>query len=104
MASLLSNRVDHIAEGINIIKCKYRHDNKKWKTCGIKYKDCKCCLDYTNVKNDLILYKCLYCNRNYQKKCDENLKKQFVNTSKFYNLDINELFCCCKKVLTQTNT
>ena len=40
------------------------------------YKDCKCCLEYTNFKEYLIQYKCLCCNKNYQKKFDENLKKQ----------------------------
>ena len=41
MTSSLSNFVNTLAEGICKIKCKYRHDNKKWNTCGIKYKDCK---------------------------------------------------------------
>ena len=38
--------------------------------CGIKYKDCECCigLENTNVKDNLIVYKCSYCNKNYQKK------------------------------------
>ena len=36
------------------IKCKYGHDNKNCKTCGIKYKDWECCLEYTNGKYDLI--------------------------------------------------
>ena len=31
------------------------------------------------MKNDLIEYKYLCCNKSYQKKFDENLKKQFVN-------------------------
>ena len=35
---------------------------KKYQTCGIKYKDCECCLDYTNFKDDLLLYKSLSCN------------------------------------------
>ena len=30
------------------------HDNKKCKTCGIKYKDCEGCLKYNNIKDDLI--------------------------------------------------
>ena len=42
--------------------------------------------EYTNVKDDLIEYKCLCCNRNYQKKFDENLKKCFVNTYKFLTM------------------
>ena len=53
MASSLSNVVDKLSKGIHKIKCKYRHDNKKCKTCGIKYNDCECCLEYTNVKDDL---------------------------------------------------
>ena len=32
---------------------------KNCETCGIKYKDCNCCLEYINVKDDLIEYKCL---------------------------------------------
>ena len=41
----------------------------------IEYKDCECCHECTNVKDDLILCKCLCCNRNYQKKCYQNIKK-----------------------------
>ena len=50
MASSLSNLVDNL-EFI------YDHDNKK-------------CLKYSNVKDDLIVYKCLCCKRNYQKKLE----------------------------------
>ena len=37
VASSLSNPVNNLSEGIYKIKCKSRHDNKKCKTCGIKY-------------------------------------------------------------------
>ena len=67
MASSLSNLVNNLAEGIHKTKCKYRHDNKKCESCGIKYKDCDCFLEYINPKDDLIEYKCLCCNRNYKK-------------------------------------
>ena len=30
-------------------------------------------------------HKCLCCNKNYQKKFDENLKKRFFNTYKIFN-------------------
>ena len=50
----MSNFVNNLAEEINKIKCKYGHDNKKCETCRIKYKSVECCLEYTNVKNDLI--------------------------------------------------
>ena len=64
MASTLSNFVNSLTEGIHKIKCKYGHDNKKCKTCGIRYKDCECCLKYANIKDDFIC-KCLCCNRDY---------------------------------------
>ena len=37
---------------------------------------------YTNVKDNLIEYKCLCCNKNYKKKFDI-LKKRFANTYRF---------------------
>ena len=55
MASSWSNLANNLAEGTHKIKCKYRHHNKNFETCGVKYKICKCCLEYTNVKkNNLI--------------------------------------------------
>ena len=47
---------------------KYGRDNKKYEIYEIKYRDCEHGLEYTNVKDDLILYKCLCYNKNYQKK------------------------------------
>ena len=84
MASSLSNFINHLAEGIHKIKCKYRHDNEKCETCGIKYVDCECCLEY-----------CF--NKNYQKKIDENFKKQFVNSCNFSNHDINKFILLLRK-------
>ena len=55
------------------------------KTCRIKYKICNSFLEYKNFKDDLIENKCLYCNRNYQQKFDEKLKKLFFNAYKFSN-------------------
>ena len=48
--SSLSNLVDNFAERVHY-KYKYGHDNKKFETCGIKCKDCECCLEYINVTN-----------------------------------------------------
>ena len=53
MAGSLLNLVDNLTERIHKIKCKYEHD-KKCKTYGIKYKDCKCCLQYINIKSNLV--------------------------------------------------
>ena len=73
MASSLSNPVDNLTEGIYQIKCK----------------DCDCFLEYESIKDNLIKYKCLSCNKYYSNKLDEELKKKFKNTFKFSNNDIN---------------
>ena len=97
MASLFSNLVNNFAEGIHKIKCKYRNDNKKYETCGIKFKDCECCIEYTNVNNDLIECKCFCCNEYYQKNFEEILKKRFANIYKFSNHDINKFILLLQK-------
>ena len=50
MASALSNLVNSLAEEIDKIKCKYENDDKKYETCGIKYKDRKCFLKQELLK------------------------------------------------------
>ena len=75
MASSLSNPVNNLSERCHIIKAKFGHNDKKCEACGIKYKYCDCFLECTNFKDVLIEYKCLYCNKNYQHKFDENLKE-----------------------------
>ena len=69
------------------VKCKYRHDDKKCESSGIKHKHYDCFLEYTNFKNDLIEYKCLICNKYCQIKFNEKLKERFFNTYKFSNHD-----------------
>ena len=64
MASLLSNPINNLSEGIHKIKCKYRHDDKKYETCRIKYKYCDYLLECTNFKDYLIKYKYLCRNKN----------------------------------------
>ena len=56
MTTSLSNLVDNLAEGIHKIKCNY----------------CGCFLEYESVKDDLIEYKYLSCNKDYSNKIDEN--------------------------------
>ena len=67
---------------------------KKGKVCGIRYKNCECCLEYSNVKDDLILYKFLCWNKNYQKKLDGNSKKETLTMISI------SLFYCWRKVST----
>ena len=53
----------------------------------------------TQTLNDLIEYKCLCCNKNYQCKFDEKLKEQFFNTYKFSNHDSNNFVVLFQKVV-----
>ena len=80
MTSSLSNLINNHSEGIHGIKCKYGHDDKKCETCGIKYKYFDCFLEYANLKDYLIEYKCLLYNKKCQREFDEKLKKRFFNT------------------------
>ena len=43
-------------------------------------------------------YKCLFYNKNYQQEFDEKLKKQFLNTYKFFNYDKNKFLFLPKGV------
>ena len=70
MASSLSNLVNNLSEGIHRTKFQCRHD-QKCENCGIKYNYFNCFLEYTNFKDNLIEYKCLCCNKNYQQKFNE---------------------------------
>ena len=88
MASFISNLVNKLYEGNLKIKCKYWHNDKKCENCRIKYKYFDCFLEHINFKDDfkddLIEYKCLCRNKNYQQKFDEKLKERFFNTYKFF--------------------
>ena len=103
MASLLSNHVNNLAEGMDKIKCKYGLGNKKNEACRIKYKDCECFFEYTHFKDDLIEYKCLCCKKNYQKKFDGNLKSDFLIHTNFLDMITISLIYCCEKVFTHMN-
>ena len=83
MPSSLSNLVHNLAEEIH----------------KIKYKDFDCLLEYEKVKDNLIKYKCLPCNKNYSIKIDEESNKRFKNTFKFSNNDINKFILLLKKGL-----
>ena len=79
MARSWSNLVNNLSEIIRTIKCKYRHSNKKWETCGIKY-----VLRLFSWTDKFWRWfnanKCLHCNKNHQQKFDEKLKERFLNT------------------------
>ena len=79
MTPSLSNLVDNVTEG-----------NRK-----IKYKDYDyCLLEFENVKDNLIKYKCLSCKKDYSNKIDEELKKDSRTHSGFLiMLSINSFYC-----------
>ena len=79
--SLLICLVNYLSEGLRRIKCKFKHDHKKCKTCGNRYRYCDCFLEYANFKGELIEYKWLFWYKNYQHKFDEKLKKRCFNTN-----------------------
>ena len=81
MASSLSNLVDNLAD----------------KNHKVKGNDCDCFLEYENVKDNLVKYKCLSCNKDYSNKVDEDLKKRFKNTFKFSYNDINKFTLLLRK-------
>ena len=74
IASLLSNLINNLSEWIHRIEFKYENDDKKCEMCTIKYTYCYYFLEYTNMKDDLIEYKCLCCNKNDEHKFIEKLK------------------------------
>ena len=79
MTSSLPNLVYNLTEGIHNIKCK----------------DCDYFLEYESVKDNLMKYKCLYCNKDYSKKLDEKFKKRFKCSSN----DINKFTLLLRKCI-----
>ena len=61
-------------------------------------------IEFTNANDNLILYKCLFSNKNYQNKFDVTLKKRFVNTYRFSNHDINKFILLLPKGLDPYGT
>ena len=81
IASLRSNLVHNLTDGIHKNKCK----------------NCDCSFEYKSAKDNLIKYKCLSCNKDYSNKIDEEVKKRFKSTCKFANNDINKFILFLNK-------
>ena len=103
MARSLSNLVNNLSEGIHKIKCKYGHEDKKCKTCGIKYKYWDCFLEYTNVKDDLIEYKFRAVTKIINTSLTKMKTKDFLIQTNFLTTTIRSLFYCCEKVFILMN-
>ena len=71
---------------------------KNWGTCVKKYKDFECFLEYANLKDNLIEYKCLCFNKSYIKKAWRKLKQQLnnflIHTTFLIMISISLLSCC----------
>ena len=78
MATLVSNLVDNLAEGVHKIKCK----------------DCDCFLEHESFKGNSIKCKCLSCNKDYSKKFIKNFKSDFRIHLRFLIMILINLTCC----------
>ena len=74
MATLLSKLVDNLTDNIHNDKC-------------IK---CKCNLCFVRAMNETLLFKCIDCEKEYEKEINKELIERFENTYKFCNNDINK--------------
>ena len=76
MATSLSKLVNNLTEGI--------------------HSGC-CSLKFASLNNNLILDKCLSCNKDYSRKLDEKLKERCKNTFKLSNTDIKKFILLVRK-------
>ena len=95
MACSLSNLVNNLAEGFHKIKCKNEHDNNA-KRLELHTKIATAFLNTPNDRDNLIEYKCVCSNKNYQKEFDENLNRFLIHTN-LCNHDINKFILLLQK-------
>ena len=88
MATSLSDLVHNVTEGIH----------------KIKYKDYDCFLEYESVKDNLIKYKCLSCNKDYSNKLDEKFKSDLKTHLSFLIMILINSFCYQKKMFILMST
>ena len=74
MSTLLSSLVNNLSDGLYNDKCK----------------DCKSCLDYMSVKDDQLIFRCLKCNKTYEKQFNKELINRFASTYEFCDKYINK--------------
>ena len=102
MVSPLSSFVNNLIEGIHKTKCKHWHENKNVKLVELNIGIVTVLLNTQNLKmitEDLIEYKCLYCNKKYQHEFDKNLKESFFNKYKFSNNNNNKFILFLRKCI-----
>ena len=100
MSSWLSNFDNNLSGEFYEIKCKCGNNDKKCEICIITCKYIDCYLEYTNFKHDLTEYKCLCCNKNYQK---FSWHVKGANYTNLLTRIIMSLFFCCEMIFILIN-
>ena len=81
MATSLSKLVDNLTDNIHDDKC-------------IKYKSNLC---FVRAMNETLLFKCIDCEKEYEKEINKEVVERFANTYKFCNNDINKFIMLLRK-------
>ena len=81
MSSSLSSLVDNLSERL--------HNDKSI--------DCTFFLDYMSMKENQLIFKCLNCNKNYNKDFNKELINRFSSKYRFFNGDINKFVLLLRK-------
>ena len=81
MATSLSKLVDNLTDNIHNDKC-------------IKYKSNLC---FVRAINEKLIFKCIDCEKEYEKEFNKELIERFANTYKFCNNDINKFIMLLRK-------
>ena len=81
MATSLSKLVDNLTEDIHSDKCV----------------DCKSDLSYMKVIDEVLIFRCFNCKKNYKKEINKELIERFASTYKFCNNDLNKFVMLLRK-------
>ena len=79
MSAPLSSLFDNLSDGLH--KCK----------------DCESTLEYINAEDSKVVFKCLNCNKDYNKNFNEELINRFSSTYNFCEGDINKFILLLRK-------
>ena len=81
MSTSLSKSVDNLSGGIHNNMCV----------------DCNSCLDYTKIKDEKLILRCLNCKKNYEKDFNKELIERFLSIYKFCNNDLDKFVMLLRK-------
>ena len=81
MSTSLSNLVSNLSEVLHNDRCIH----------------CKSCLDFMTTKDEQLIFRCLKCKKNYEKKINKELIQRFANIYEFCNDDLNKFILLLRK-------